>query len=91
MIELTTRMLSARKIVSDRVILDWLEVCHLTVPIEFGARGRGVRTTDLQNAWNCSQSMVSRRLAAINAAPPEAGLGRVERAWGGQGWWRVLA
>ena len=76
MIELTPRLLSARSIVSDRVILDWLEVCRRAVPIDFGARGRGVRTVDLGRAWHCSQSTVSRRLAAINAAPPEAGLGR---------------
>lgn len=91
MIELTPRLLSARKIVGDRVVLDWLEVSRQAVPIKFGVRGLGVRTVDLEDAWNCSPSTVSRRLAAINAAPPKAGLGRVERALGRHGWWRVLA
>lgn len=90
MIDLTHRMVAARHIVGDRIVLDWLEVCRLAEPLRFGTRGRGVRTAWLIDAWRCSQPTVSRRLAAINAAPATAGLGRLERARGAHGWWRVL-
>jgi len=90
MIDLTHRMVAARHIVGDRIVLDWLEICRLAEPLTFGCRGFGVRTARLVEAWRCSQPSVSRRLAAINAAPAAAGLGRVERARGAHGWWRVL-
>lgn len=88
--DLTARMLTARHQVGDRVILDWLELVRLAQPLTFGSRGRGVRTSWLCAAWRCSQPTVSRRLAAINATQPGIGLGRVERAIGAHGWWRVL-
>lgn len=90
MMELTPRILRARHIVGDRPVLDWLEVCHMAEPLRFGCRGQGVSTARLAMTWRCSPSTVSRRLAAINAAPPGAGLGRIERAQGAHGWWRVL-
>ena len=90
MLDLTHRMITARRYVGDRVVLDWLELVRLAEPLTFGARGSGVHVNRLRLAWQCSQPMVSRRLAAINAAPPGFGLGRVERARGAHGWWRVL-
>ena len=90
MIDLTHRMVAARHVVGDRIVLDWLELCRLAEPLRFGTRGRGVRTAQLVEVWRCSQPTVSRRLVAINAAPATAGLGRVERAIGRHGWWRVL-
>ena len=88
--DLTARVLRARREVGDRVILDWLEVVRLAEPITFGSRGRGFYIARLRELWNTSQPQVSRRLAAINHAPPEVGLGRVEPARGAAGWWRVL-
>jgi hypothetical protein len=88
--DLTHQMLAARHIAGDRVILDWLELVRLSEPLAFGCRGRGVHIKRVLDAWDCSQPMASRRLAAINAAPSCAGLGRVERAIGAHGWWRVL-
>ncbi len=90
MIDLTHRMVAARHEVGDRVVLDWLELCRMAQPLAFGCRGRGVRTAWLTAAWRCSPPTISRRMAAINAAPAETGIGRVERAMGAHGWWRVL-
>ena len=92
MADLTARSLRARRLCGDRVVLDWLEVARLAVPMRPGSRALGVRTQQLMACWSCCQSSVSRRIAAINAAPPEAGLGRLVRASGrgSQGWWRVV-
>lgn len=86
----THRAITARHVVGDRVVLDAIEVARLAQPIPVRARGRGVRIDWLKDAWQCTQSTVSRRLAAINAAPPELGLGRLERVRFTRGWWRLL-
>jgi hypothetical protein len=88
--DLTSRLLTARHQIGDRVILDWLELVRMSEPLTFGCRGRGVHIGRILAAWRCSQPMASRRLAAINATPPDVGLGRVERARGAHGWWRLL-
>ena len=90
MIDLTQRAVAARHVVGDQVVLDAIEVARMAQPIPVRARGRGVRINWLQEAWQCSQPTVSRRLAAINAAPPWLGLGRVERLRFARGWWRLL-
>jgi hypothetical protein len=88
---ITDHTLAIRRLVGDRVVLDWLSLIRMAEPLAFGARGRGVHISRIRDAWRCCQTSASRRIAAINAAPPVAGLGRVERAWGASGWWRVVA
>lgn len=92
MADLTARTLQARHQVGDRVVLDWLEVSRLATPTRPGGRAVGVTTRQLMERWGCCQSTISRRLAAINAAPPEAGLGRIVRDFGrgSQGRWLVV-
>lgn len=88
--DITSHVLAIRHLVGDRVVLDWVSLLRITEPLYFGARGRGAHISRIRDAWRCTQTAASRRIAAINAAPPEAGLGRVERAWGASGWWRVV-
>ena len=86
MTDFTIQALQARRLCGDRVALDWAELMQESR----SEPGRTVYVARLRNLWNCSQPTVSRRLAAINAAPPEAGLGRVERVQGAHGRWRVV-
>jgi hypothetical protein len=88
--DITDHVLTIRHLAGDRVVLDWLSLLRMAEPLYFGARGRGAHISRIRDAWRCCQTSASRRIAAINATPPEAGLGRVERAWGGSGWWRVV-
>lgn len=88
--DLTHRVIAARHVVGDQVVLDAIEIARLAQPIPVRARGHGVRIAWLRDAWQCTQPTVSRRLAAINAAPPELGLGRLERVRYTRGWWRLL-
>lgn len=90
MTDFTTNLLTVRHLAGDRVVLDWVALLRIVEPLRFGARGHGAHISRIRDAWRCSQTAASRRIAAINAAPPEAGLGRVERAWGASGWWRVV-
>jgi hypothetical protein len=62
----------------DRAILDLLQLAELN-----HAPGQ-VRTRELRLLWRCSQSQVSRRLAAINELPGwrvQWQLGRGAEAW----------
>lgn len=88
--DLTHRAIVARHVVGDQVVLDAIEITRLAQPIPVSARGHGVRIDWLKSVWQCTQPTVSRRLAAINAAPPELGLGRLERVRFTRGWWRLL-
>lgn len=90
MTDATARILAVRHLAGDRVVLDWVSLLRIAEPLCFGARGRGAHINRIRDAWRCSQSGASRRIAAINTAPPEAGLGRVEQALGRHGWWRVV-
>lgn len=66
--DLTACALIARRVVGDRVVLDYLEVARMGL---YGEQGGGrVRTAHLMERWGVSQPTVSRRLAAINSAPP---------------------
>jgi hypothetical protein len=66
------RLLALRPEVSDRVLLDYLELAVL-------AREPGqVGTQLLQDRWRCSQSTASRRVNAVSAA----GLADITSSWG---------
>ena len=65
-------LVALRAEIPDRTLVDYLELAVLTP--EPGV----VSTSGLRERWRCSQSMVSRRLAAINAA----GLAEITSGYG---------
>jgi hypothetical protein len=67
------RFVALRPAVSDRTLLDYLDLAVLAP--EPGM----VATRELCNRWRCCQSTVSRRLAAVNAA----GLAEISTGYGG--------
>lgn len=67
------RLTALRGDVSDRTLLDYLDLA-ITCP-EPGT----VATNALRERWRCSQSMVSRRIAAVQ----RAGLAEITAGWGG--------
>ena len=82
----TTAILRAIPVASEVAICGWLELeAHLSKwPALAPSHRQQVTTDTLMALWSCSQSTVSRRVAAINRAE----LAMITRANGHQGaWW----
>ena len=67
-----SRLLALRGQASDPALLDYLTLVHLR------AKPGTLATRELRNRWACSQSQVSRRLAAVQ----RTGLADITPGWG---------
>jgi len=67
------RVLSLRGQASDQTLLDYLQLVIMAPDAGL------IRTSELRLRWRCSQSQVSRRMAAVAAA----GLADITASWGG--------